>query len=90
MTKTRLAEGVQKVRNAVITRNFKFRSNLQTNNLGIEIASHFVPCCRNDDFWDTLLKIKEFAVVNDCFQNEYNEVFGVFLQKLVKPEGVEF
>ncbi len=29
-----------------------------------------------------ILKIKEFTDVNDCFQNEHNEVFGVFLQRL--------
>ena len=28
------------------------------------------------------LKIKEFTLVNDCFQIEHNEVFGVFLQRL--------
>ncbi len=30
------------------------------------------------------LKIKEFTVVNDCFQIEYNEVFVVFLQRLYR------
>ncbi len=29
-----------------------------------------------------ILKINEFTKVNDCFQNERNEVFGVFLQRL--------
>ncbi len=28
-----------------------------------------------------ILKIKEFTIVNDCFQNEHNEVFGVFLSE---------
>ena len=32
------------------------------------------------------MKIKEFTFVNDCFQNESNEVFGVFLQRLSKLE----
>jgi len=30
-----------------------------------------------------VLKIKEFTFVNDCFQNENNAVFGVFLQRLI-------
>ena len=30
-----------------------------------------------------VLKIKKFAFVNDCFQNENNAVFGVFLQRLI-------
>ena len=30
-----------------------------------------------------VLKIKEFTFVNDCLQNESNEVFGVFLQRLI-------
>ena len=29
------------------------------------------------------LKIKEFTLVNDCFQIKHNEVFGVFLQRLI-------
>jgi hypothetical protein len=29
-----------------------------------------------------VLKIKEFAFVNDCFQNENNAVFGFLLQRL--------
>jgi hypothetical protein len=29
-----------------------------------------------------VLKIKEFTFVNNCFQNESNEVFGVFLRRL--------
>jgi len=28
------------------------------------------------------LKIKEFTLVNDCFQIKHNEVFSVFLQRL--------
>ena len=30
------------------------------------------------------MKIKEFTFVNDCFQIECNEIFGVFLQRLFK------
>ena len=30
-----------------------------------------------------VLKIKEFTFVNDCFQNENNAVFGVFLQRQI-------
>jgi len=29
-----------------------------------------------------VLKNREFAFANDCFQNESNAVFGVFLQRL--------
>ena len=36
------------------------------------------------------LKFKDFTLVNDCFQIEYNEVFGVFLQRLfIVFEGID-
>jgi len=35
-----------------------------------------------------VLKIKEFTFVNDCFQNESNEVFGVFLERLYKGRSM--
>ena len=31
-----------------------------------------------------VLKTKEFTVVNDCFQNEYNEKIGHYGQTLIK------
>ena len=31
-----------------------------------------------------VFKIKKFTFVNDCFKNENNAVFGVFLQRLIK------
>ncbi len=50
-------KGVPKATKRVITRNFKFRSNLQIKNSDIEIASHFVPCGRNDRLLNTLRKV---------------------------------
>jgi len=38
-----------------------------------------------------VLKTKEFTVVNDCFQNEYNEKIGHYGQTLnrVRNKGVQ-
>jgi len=37
-----------------------------------------------------VLKTKEFTVVNDCFQNEYNEKIGHYGQKLFSARYLLF
>ena len=54
------------------------------NNECLQENSHiFESLAKNDkDKACEVLKIKEFAFLIDCFHNERNAVFGVFLQRL--------
>ena len=44
--------------------------------------SNFHPCLLTGYEAYEVLKTKEFTVVNDCFQNEYNEKIGHYGQTL--------
>ena len=54
--------------------------------LSISKKTALFRCLCQEGFKDKafeVLKIKEFTFVNDCWQNENNAVFGVFVQRLL-------